>query len=215
MDIYLFNTGDNYALYYNPPKEAPKEKKRKRYEGGRIEDIEGGRGCMTTKELSISSGLEGTIKEAFYEFADGVKAGVQKLSKKMRTRTSGILHEAAYAGSASLNYPDTISEEEARGIFSRIVAKEKIKSSIIMAAGIIGFIGSYIPPLLFVPMTSYIFGPIVGYQFAVMRILKRGIKNVSFAQNPEVSKLEKIISGEKGLGLTNPDLIEYRLAKGL
>lgn len=213
----MINTGSRYILYYNPPKKELKEEEKIpcRDLAGRISHLEGSWAGAATKEFRISADIQAGINEAYGDIACSAKKGMGKIGNIMRTKTSGILKDTAYAGNASLNYSDKIPEEEAKQLFSRIVKKEMLRGGIILGAEIASFAAFYVPPLLFVPFTSLILGPAIGYQIAVMRTLSRGIKNAAFAPNPEVSKLERIISGEKELELSNPDLIEYRAAKGL
>ncbi|MDD4877994.1 MAG: hypothetical protein PHO02_03080 [Candidatus Nanoarchaeia archaeon] len=194
MDIYMFNTGDKYRLYYNP-----------------LKTIE----ARVIEEPKKYADLGDRVEDALKKFGKQVKIASKKINLKISRGNSGILSEAAYAKNVTLNYADTLDEESARHRFGRIVKKETMKSYVILGLGIASLIATYIPPLLFVPMTSWIIGPIIGYQIAMRKKLKKGLKDISFAPNPEVSKLERIISGEKGLGLANSDLIEYRLAKDL
>lgn len=229
MNIYMINTGSQYTLYYNPPKQEPKAAAPKRHcidLASRIENAEGERAGLTTREFRITADLGDSIAEAYKELSGSVKEKLQKIGSRMRTKVSGILKDAAYAGTANLNYSAETPEEIARCSFSRIVKKEQAKSLIILGASIAVYAASYVP-LLFVaeqpllgPIVGFaplwpIIGPIVGYQIAVMRTLRKGMKNISFVSNPDVTKLERIIAGEQGLGLTNPDLIEYRVTKGL
>lgn len=190
----MFNTGDKYRLYYNP-----------------LKTIE----ARVIEEPKKYADLGDRVEDALKKFGKQVKIASKKINLKISRGNSGILSEAAYAKNVTLNYADTLDEESARHRFGRIVKKETMKSYVILGLGIASLIATYIPPLLFVPMTSWIIGPIIGYQIAMRKKLKKGLKDISFAPNPEVSKLERIISGEKGLGLANSDLIEYRLAKDL
>ncbi|MDI6737139.1 MAG: hypothetical protein QME12_01325 [Nanoarchaeota archaeon] len=217
MDIYMFNTGSQYTLYYNPQKVEDKEKPKIPAIdlAKRINLLEGILAGNTTKEYRITADVQAGIDAAYDEIIYSAKKSMHKIGNRMKTKTSGILKEAAYAGTASLNYSENIPEDKAKRIFSRIVKKEAFKSGLILGIEAISFAAFFVPPLLFVPFTSFILGPAIVYQIAIMRALSKGVKNISFAPSPEVSKLERIISGEKGLGLTNPDLIEYRAAKGL
>lgn len=190
----MINTGRQYTLYYNAPK-----------------TIE----ATVIEEPNPCIDLGDRIEYAFRVCGKSIRNKAKKLSSKMKTRTSGILSEAAYAGTANLNYSDRIPENKARYLFSKIVKKEKRKSRIILGAEIFSLAIFYVPPLLFVPFTSIILGSAIAYQAATMRTLSKGIHNISFAPNPDVSNLERIIFGEKGLELAIPDLIEYRAAKGL
>ncbi|MFH1065646.1 MAG: hypothetical protein V1734_04040 [Nanoarchaeota archaeon] len=217
MDIYMINTGSRYTLYYNPPKQEPKAAGPKRHcfnLASRIENAEAARAGLTTKEFMITTDLGESVSEAYRDVAESVKRGMQQLGSKMRTKTSRILKDAAYAETAILNYSGELSEDKARRFFSRIVKKEKLKSWLIFGACAIAYIASWNPFTMLVP-TIFVLGPAIGYQIAVINTLRKGVKNILFVPNPEVSKLEKIISGEKGLGLTSPDLIDYRVAKGL
>lgn len=213
----MINTGRQYTLYYNAPKQETNglEKKLSFEDLAITKKAEGALAGFTTREFRITADMQKEIGGVYYELLESAKKGMQKIGNKMRTKTSDILREAAYAETAILNYSDEIQEEKARDLFSRIVKKEKRKSRIILGAEIFSLAIFYVPPLLFVPFTSIIFGSAIAYQAATMRTLSKGIHNISFAPNPDVSNLEKIISGEKGLELAIPDLIEYRAAKGL
>lgn len=217
MNIYMIKTGSRYILYYNPPKKEIEEEEKKpcidlAYKINRMEGLWAGN---TTKEFRIMADLNEEINAAYQDVSHNAKKGLGKIGGKIRTRTSGILKDAAYAEKASLNYSENISEDEAKRFFSQIVKREMIKSGIILGIETISFAAFYVPPLIFVPFTSFILGPAIGFQIAIIRALRKGIKNISFVPNPEVSKLERIICGEKGLELANPDLIEYRVAKDL
>jgi hypothetical protein len=217
MEIYMINTGNKYAIYYNPPKETPKaesEEKSYAWLGRGIENLGGARAGLTTREFRISSDLEESINEAYSEFAESSKNKMQKLSNKIRTRTSAILKDAAHSDSAILNYSNEISESSARKYFLRIVRKEKIKSWAILGACALAYLASWNPLTMPVP-TIWLFGPAMLYQMAVIKTLGKGIKNISFSQSTEVAKLERIIAGERGIGLDRQDLIDYRAAKGL
>ena len=213
----MINTGNKHTLYHNPPKHEPKKQKKKSLHlpAGRTSHIDGARAGFTTKEFRIASEINGTAEMAYNDISEGAKEGMQKMGSRMRTKTSGILKDAAYAESAMLHYSDRNTEDAAKNIFSQIIKREKRRGWAILGAEILGLGAFYVPPLLFVPFTSLIFGSAILYQANVARTLARGIKNISFLQSPEVSKLERIISGEKEFELTNPDLIEYRAAKGL
>lgn len=213
----MINTGNKYILYYNPPKEKPKDEiLRKSYAwlGRGSENPKGERTGLTTREFRISSDLEESINEAYSEFAESAKSRMEKISNKIRTRTSAILKDAAHSDSATINYSNEISESSARKYFLRIVRKEKIKSGAILGACALAYLASWNPLTMPVP-TIWLFGPAMLYQMAVIRTLGKGIKNIAFSPSTEVAKLEKIIAGERGIGLDKQDLIDYRAAKDL
>ena len=77
----MINTGSKHILYYNPPKEKLKAESREKsyaWLNRDIENPEGKRAGLTTREFRISSDLEESINEAYSEFAESSKSRMQK-----------------------------------------------------------------------------------------------------------------------------------------
>lgn len=186
MNVYMVNEGKKYALY------------------------DGKKTIENIVEGYIVEAEKSWPKRKMRELGDWVKGKVSKLYDD----NLDSLVKAASAEDPTVYYSSAISEEKAKGEYRKIAKKTMNRNYLIMGISTLLIPLGYVPPFIFVPMTSFMAAGIIVSCWNLRKAIKKGMLKAKFKPDGDVSRLEEAISAQydcHGRGINNEELLKCYL----